>query len=149
MEEIFVCWGLTWLLNIWGRSFTVPACSSGTLTNELPHRNAMPQTQDITPTLSQYTDIGRTCCAIHWCGTSLWNTQLPTVLGQTQSWNPSATFHMEELNEVLVWYLQPATDLVGSGCHMQGLVHLVSHADGQPQVLLLVLQWEVRLKLAR
>ena len=28
---------------------TVPACSSGTLTNVLPHRNAMPQTQDTTP----------------------------------------------------------------------------------------------------
>ena len=27
----------------------VPACSSGTLTNVLPHRNAMPQTQDMTP----------------------------------------------------------------------------------------------------
>ena len=25
----------------------VPACSSGTLTNVLPHVNAMPQTQDI------------------------------------------------------------------------------------------------------
>ena len=28
---------------------TVPTCSSGTLTNVLPHRNAMPQTQDMTP----------------------------------------------------------------------------------------------------
>ena len=27
-----------------------PACSSGTLSNMLPHRNAMPQTQDMTPT---------------------------------------------------------------------------------------------------
>ena len=27
----------------------VPTCSSGTLTNVLPHRNAMPQTQDMTP----------------------------------------------------------------------------------------------------
>ena len=27
----------------------VLACSSGTLTNVLPHRNAMPQTQDTTP----------------------------------------------------------------------------------------------------
>ena len=38
----------------------VPACSSGTLTNVLPHRNAIQQTQDITPTLSQYTDTGST-----------------------------------------------------------------------------------------
>ena len=27
----------------------VPACSSGTLTNMLPHWNAMPQTQDMAP----------------------------------------------------------------------------------------------------
>ena len=27
----------------------VPTCSSGTLTNMLTHRNAMPQTQDMTP----------------------------------------------------------------------------------------------------
>ena len=27
----------------------VPACSNGTLTNVLPHRNAIPQTQDMTP----------------------------------------------------------------------------------------------------
>ena len=26
-----------------------PACGSGTLTNVLPHRNVMPQTQDMTP----------------------------------------------------------------------------------------------------
>ena len=37
------------LLNIWGHIMTVPACSSGTLTNVLPHRNVMPQTQDMTP----------------------------------------------------------------------------------------------------
>ena len=31
------------------------------------------------PTLSQYTDIEPTCrCAIYWCGTSHWNTPLPT-----------------------------------------------------------------------
>ena len=28
---------------------TVRVCSSGTLTNVLPHRNAMPQTQDTIP----------------------------------------------------------------------------------------------------
>ena len=36
------------------------------LTNELAHINAMPQTQDMTPTPSQYTDTGPTCrCVIH------------------------------------------------------------------------------------
>ena len=33
------------------------------------------------PTLSQYTDTGSTWhCAIHWCGTSHWNTQLPFLM---------------------------------------------------------------------
>ena len=39
--------GLTSLLNIWGHIAAEPACSSGTLTNVLPHRNAM--TLDMTP----------------------------------------------------------------------------------------------------
>ena len=47
--HVFVCWGLTSLFKRWGHILTVPACSSGTLTNLLPHRNAMPQTQDMTP----------------------------------------------------------------------------------------------------
>ena len=38
------CLCLTSLFNIWGHITTVPACSSGTLTNVLPHRNAMLQT---------------------------------------------------------------------------------------------------------
>ena len=37
----------------------VPACSSVTLTIVLPHRNAMLQTQDMTPHLSQYQTHGR------------------------------------------------------------------------------------------
>ena len=36
------CWGLTMLLNISGHIVTVPAYGSGTLTDVLPHRNAMP-----------------------------------------------------------------------------------------------------------
>ena len=68
-------------LNIWGYIATVPACSSGALINVLPHRNAMSQTQDMTPTLSQYTDTGPTCrCATHWCRMSLWNTHLPILM---------------------------------------------------------------------
>ena len=35
-------------LNIWGLITTVPACSSGTLTKVLPHRNVMLQRQDTT-----------------------------------------------------------------------------------------------------
>ena len=38
----FVCLSLTSLLNMWGHIAAVPACSSDTLTNVLPHTNAMP-----------------------------------------------------------------------------------------------------------
>ena len=49
LSVTFVCLGLTSLLNIWGHITTVSACSSGTLINVLPHRNVMPQTQDMAP----------------------------------------------------------------------------------------------------
>ena len=78
---LFVCLGLTSLLNIWGHIAKVPACSSFTLTNVLPHRNVMPQTQDMTPHPVTVYDTRLTCrCAIHWCGTSHWNTQLPILM---------------------------------------------------------------------
>ena len=62
---------------------TVPTCSSGTLTNVLPHRNAMPQTQDMTPhPVTVYRPV-----SIHCCGTSHWNNTTThfNVSGQTQS----------------------------------------------------------------
>ena len=38
------------------------------------------------PTPSHYTDTGPTCrCAIHWCGTSHWNTQLPILMSWVRS----------------------------------------------------------------
>ena len=83
---LFVCLfarsGLTSLLNmIWGHTTTVPDCSSGTLTNVLPHRNTMQQTQDMTPHPVTVYRKRPTCrCAIHWCGTSHWNTQLPILM---------------------------------------------------------------------
>ena len=46
---MFVCLGLTSLLNIWGHITTVPICSRGNLTNVLPNRNTIPQTQYMTP----------------------------------------------------------------------------------------------------
>ena len=77
----FVCLGLTSLLNIWGHIAMVPTCSSNSSTNVLPHRNAMPQTQDMTTHPPHYTDTGSTRrCAIHWCGMSHWNTQLPILI---------------------------------------------------------------------
>ena len=48
-SDMFVCFGFKSLLNICGHTTMGPACRSGTLTNVLPHRNAMPQTQDMTP----------------------------------------------------------------------------------------------------
>ena len=89
---IVVCLGF----NVWGHIATMPACSSGTLTNVLPLRNAMPQTQNMTP--HPVTDKGPACrCAIHWWGMSHWNTQLPilfNVLGQTRPEYHSPTFHL-------------------------------------------------------
>ena len=43
-----VCWG-TSRIDIWGHITTMPACSSGILTNVLPHRNAILQTRDMIP----------------------------------------------------------------------------------------------------
>ena len=60
------------------------------------------------PTPSQYTDTGPTFrCAIHWYGTSHWNTQLLIfVLGETRPGNPSPTFHTHQrtLNLMLSWW---------------------------------------------
>ena len=71
-----VCLALMSLLNIWGHITTVPTSSSGTLTNVLKHRH-----RTWHPIPSQYTDTGPTChCAMHWCGTSHWNTQLPILM---------------------------------------------------------------------
>ena len=62
---LFVCLGLTSLLNIWGHIATVPARKCGTLINALPHRNVM----------LRYT-------VTHF-----------NVLGQTRSGNTSPTIH--------------------------------------------------------
>ena len=44
---VLVCLSLTSPLNIGGHIATVPACSSGTLTNVLPHRNDIPPRHSI------------------------------------------------------------------------------------------------------
>ena len=81
-STLFVCLGLTSLFNIWGHVATVPACSSGTLTNVLPHRNAMLQTQDMTPhsVIVYRQGWPVAVLSIEWCGTSHWNTQLPILM---------------------------------------------------------------------
>ena len=48
----------------------VPVCSSGTLINVLPHRNAMPQTQDMTP---QPVTVYRHGANLSLCYLLMWN----------------------------------------------------------------------------
>ena len=70
----------------------VPACSNGTLTNVLPHRNAMPQTQDTTPfPTTEYRHVADLllCYPLMWNMTLEYKTSYSNVLGQTQSGNPS------------------------------------------------------------
>ena len=106
---LFVCLGLTSLWNIWGHITTVPACNSGTLTNVLPHRNAMPQTQDITP---HPVTVYRHGADLSLCYPLMWNVTLEytathfNVLGETRPGNPSPTFHTHQrtLNLMLSWW---------------------------------------------
>ena len=86
LGSLFVCLGLTSLWNIWGHITTVPACSSGTLTNVLPHRNAIPQTQDTTP---HPVTVCRHGADLSLCYPLMWNVTLEytathfNVLGRT------------------------------------------------------------------
>ena len=74
----------------------VPACSSGTLTNVQPHRNAMPQTQDTTP---HPVTVYRHGADLSLCYPLMWNVTLEytathfNVLGETRLGNPSTTFN--------------------------------------------------------
>ena len=107
---LFVCLGLTSLLNIWGHIATVPACSSGTLTNVLPHRNAMAQTEDMTP---QPVTAYRHGADLSLCYPLMWNVTLEyitthfNVFGQTRPENPYPKFHTHQqtLNfmKLLLW----------------------------------------------
>ena len=108
--RLFVCLGLTSFLNIWGHITTVPACSSGTLTNVLPHINAMPQTQDMTP---NPVTVYRHGADLSLSYPLMWNITLEytathfNVLGETRPGNPSPTFHTQQrtLNLMLFWWL--------------------------------------------
>ena len=103
------CLGLTSFLNIWGHIATVPACSSGTLTNVLPHRNAMQQTQN---TKSHPVTVYRHGADLSLCYPSMWSITLEytathfNVLGETRPGNPSPTFHTHhrKLNLMLSWW---------------------------------------------
>ena len=95
---LFCLFVLGWksLLIIWGHITTVPACNSVTLTKVLPHRNAMSQTQDMTP---HPVNIYRHKADLSLCYSLMLNVTLEytttnfNVFGVTQSGNPPLTFH--------------------------------------------------------
>ena len=74
---------------------TVPACSSGTLTNGLPHRNVQ-QTQDTTPHPVTVYRHGADLSLYHplmWKVTLEYTATHFNVLGKIRSGNPSPNFH--------------------------------------------------------
>ena len=109
---VFSClfvWGLTSLLNIRGHITTVPACSSDTLTNVLPHRDVIPQTQDTTPhpvTVYRHGADLSVYYPLTWNVTLEYTATHFNVLGQTRLGNSSPTFHTHQrkLNfMMLIW----------------------------------------------
>ena len=116
----------TLVASLVGLITTVPACSSGTLTNVLPHRNAMPQTQDTTP---HPVIVYRHGANLSLCYPLMWNVTLEytathfNVLGETRPGNPSPTFHTHQrtlnfnhtqqrtLNLMLLWWLTVASSV--------------------------------------
>ena len=91
---------------------TMPACSSGTLTNVLPHRNAMPQTQIMTlqlVTVYRHRAYLLLCDSLIWNVTLEYTTPYSNVLGQAWLGNPSPTFHTHQrvLNFMMLslWYV--------------------------------------------
>ena len=101
---VFVClvgfwWCLPSLLNIRGHIAMVPVCSSGILTNVLQHRNAMLQTQDLTPhpvtVYRQRADLSL-CYPLMWSVAVKYATTQFNLLGQTRPGNPSSIFHIHQ-----------------------------------------------------
>ena len=91
------------------RSYQDGACS-GTLTNVLPHRNAMPQTQDMTPhpvTVYRHGADLSLCYPLMCNVTMEYTATHVNVLGETRPGNPSPTFHTHQrmLNLMLWWWL--------------------------------------------
>ena len=91
------------------RSYHDGACSSGTLTNVLPHRNAMPQTQDMTPhpvIVYRHGANLSLCYPLMWTVTLEYTATHFSVLGETRPGNPSPTFHTQQrtLYLMLSWW---------------------------------------------
>ena len=75
---------------------TVPTCSSGTLSNVLPHRNARTQTQCMTPHPGTVYRHGADLLLFYplMCNVTLeYTATYFNVFGKTRLGNPSLTFH--------------------------------------------------------
>ena len=108
VSRLLVCWSLTSLWNIWGHIATVSYWSSGTLTNVVPHRNAADTGDDPPPPCHSIQTQGLTCCyAIHWCGMSCWNIQLPILMSWVRPYQeilPRPFTHTSERSILWCWY---------------------------------------------
>ena len=101
---------------------TVPACSSGTLTNMMPHRNAMPQTQDTTlhpVTVYSHGAYLSLCYPVMWNVTLEYTAIHFNVMGQTRPGNPSPDLPHTPANAQLY-----DSDMVVSSWHCM-LIHPV------------------------
>ena len=108
---VLFVWGLTSLLTAEVISRRcLSACSCGTLTNVLPHRNAMSQTQDTTP---HPVTVYRHGANLSLCYRLMWNVTLEytatqfNVSGRTRPGDPSPTLHTHQrmLNSMmLLWW---------------------------------------------
>ena len=70
----------------------MPACSSGTLTNVLPHRNVDTDTGHDTPPHHSWANLSL-CYPLMWNVTQEYTTTHFNVFGKTRSENPSLTTH--------------------------------------------------------
>ena len=105
---LFVCLGLKSLLNIWGHIATVPACSSGTLTNVLPHRHVMSCVYGMTSvTVYRHRADLPLCYRVMWNVTLEYTTTHLNVLGQSRLGNHSSTSHTHQRTPnsmMLLWW---------------------------------------------
>ena len=98
----------------------VPACSSATLTNVLPHRNAMQHTQDMAPhpvTVYRHGANLSLCYPLMWNVTQEYTANHFNVFGKTRPGNPSLAFHTRHwtLNSImLLWWLSVGSSVESS-----------------------------------
>ena len=97
----------------------LPTCSSCTLTNVLPHRNVMPQTQDMTPhpiTVYRHRAGLSLCYPLMWNVTLEYTTYHFSVLGQTQLGNPSPNLPHIQANTQLYDVMVVVSQNLGRKC---------------------------------